>query len=52
MDYESNFNFYESENIKKVIKNVSHKYGLSENEIREIIEKRMGMREPGSVLLS
>ena len=30
-------NFYESENIKTVIKNVSQKYGLSENEIREII---------------
>ena len=34
-------NFYESENIKKVIKNVSHKYGLSENEIREIIFKEI-----------
>jgi hypothetical protein len=30
-------NFYESENIKTVIKNVSQKYGLTENEIREII---------------
>jgi hypothetical protein len=34
-------NFYESENIKTVIKNVSHKYGLSENEIREIIFKEI-----------
>lgn len=30
-------NFYESEHIKEVIKNVSIKYGVTENEIREII---------------
>lgn len=34
-------NFYESENIKTVIKNVSHKYGLTENEIREIISREI-----------